>query len=106
MTGVILSGGKSARMGMNKAFLEFEGKRLIDRTVTMFRDIFQEVILVTNSPLEYLDQDCIIVSDIFKNKGALGGIYTGIFYASCDQVFVSACDMPFLNRSFIGHMIK
>jgi molybdopterin-guanine dinucleotide biosynthesis protein A len=106
MTGVILSGGKSARMGMNKAFLEFEGKRLIDRTVTMFRDIFQEVILVTNSPLEYLDQDCIIVSDIFKNKGALGGIYTGIFYASCDQVFVSACDMPFLKRSFIGHMIK
>ena len=72
----------------------------------MFRDIFQEVILVTNSPLEYLDQDCMIVSDIFKNKGALGGIYTGIFYASFDHAFVSACDMPFLNRSFIEHMIK
>ncbi|MCG6536280.1 MAG: NTP transferase domain-containing protein [Syntrophales bacterium LBB04] len=73
MTGVILSGGKSARMGMNKAFLEIEGKRLIDRTMLMFRDVFREVILVTNSPLDYLDQDCIIVSDIFKNKGALGG---------------------------------
>jgi len=91
---------------MNKAFLEFEGKRLIDRTMLMFRDMFREVILVTNSPLDYLDQDCILASDIIKNKGALGGIYTGLFYASYDHVFVSACDMPFLNRSFIEHMIK
>ena len=106
MTGVILSGGKSTRMGTNKAFLEIEGKRLIDRITSMFRDMFREVILVTNSPLDYLDQDCIIASDIFKNKGALGGIYTGLFYASYDHVFVSACDMPFLNRSFIEHMIK
>jgi molybdopterin-guanine dinucleotide biosynthesis protein A len=106
MTGVILSGGKSTRMGTNKAFLEVEGKRLIDRITLMFRDMFQEVILVTNSPLDYLDQDCIIVSDIFKNKGALGGIYTGLFYASYSHAFVSACDMPFLNRSFIEHMIE
>jgi molybdopterin-guanine dinucleotide biosynthesis protein A len=105
MTGVILSGGKSTRMGTDKAFLEIEGKRLIDRITLMFRDIFREVILVTNTPLDYLDQDCIITSDIFKNKGALGGIYTGLFYASHDHVFVSACDMPFLNRSFIEHMI-
>ncbi len=93
-------------MGMNKAFLEIEGKRLIDRTTLMFKDLFREVILVTNSPLDYLDQDCIIVSDIFKNKGALGGIYTGLFYASYNNAFVSACDMPFLNRLFIEHMIE
>jgi molybdenum cofactor guanylyltransferase len=106
MTGVILSGGKSARMGTNKAFLEIEGERLIDRITSMFHDMFREVILVTNSPLDYLDQDCIIASDIFKNKGALGGIYTGLFYASYDHAFVSACDMPFLNRSFMEYMIK
>jgi molybdopterin-guanine dinucleotide biosynthesis protein A len=106
MTGVILSGGKSTRMGTDKAFLEIEGKRLIDRITLMFRDIFREVILVTNTPLDYLDQDCIIASDIFKNKGALGGIYTGLFYASFDHAFISACDMPFLNRSFIEHMIE
>jgi molybdenum cofactor guanylyltransferase len=106
MTGVILSGGKSTRMGKNKAFLEIGGKRLIDRTMMIFKDMFPEVILVTNSPLDYLEQACIIASDIFKNKGALGGIYTGLFYASYDHVFVSACDMPFLDRSFIEHMIK
>ena len=106
MTGVILSGGKSARMGTNKAFLKIEGRRLIDRIMMMFRDMFREVILVTNSPLDYLDQDCIIASDVYKNKGALGGIYTGLFYASDDHVFVSACDMPFLKRSFVEYMIR
>ncbi|MBN1613393.1 MAG: molybdenum cofactor guanylyltransferase [Deltaproteobacteria bacterium] len=93
-------------MGTNKAFLEIDGERLIDRTVRIFREIFDEIILVTNSPLEYLDQDVDIVTDIYKGKGALGGIFTGIFYASGSRSFVAACDMPYLNRSFIEHMIR
>ena len=106
MTGVILSGGKNTRMGTNKAFLEIDGERLIDRTTRIFKDIFQEVILSTNSPLDYLDHDCAIVADIIKGKGALGGIYTGLFFASRDHAFVSACDMPFLNRDFIEYMVE
>ncbi len=105
MTGIILSGGKNLRMGTNKAFIEVNGERLIDRTVRLFKDIFKEVILVTNSPLEYLDQDVQVVTDIIKGKGAIGGIYTGLFYSTFDCSFVSACDMPFLNRNFIEHMI-
>jgi molybdopterin-guanine dinucleotide biosynthesis protein A len=106
MTGVILSGGKSTRMGTNKALLQVGGERLIDRTIRTFRDIFRETILVTNSPLDYIDQDCTIATDIIKGKGALGGIYTGLFYASCDHAFVAACDMPFLSKSFIEYMIE
>ena len=106
MTGIILSGGKSTRMGTNKALLQVGGERLIDRTIRTFRDIFRETILVTNSPLDYLDQDCTIATDIIKGKGALGGIYTGLFYASCDYAFVAACDMPLLNKSFIEYMIE
>lgn len=105
MTGIILSGGKNLRMGTNKAFIEVDGERLIDRTVKLFKNIFKEVILVTNSPLEYLDQDVKIVTDIIKGKGALGGIYTGLFYSNYDYSFFSACDMPFLNKNFIEHMI-
>ena len=105
MTGIILSGGKNIRMGTNKAFIKVDGERLIDKTVRLFKNIFDEVILVTNSPLEYLDQDVKIVADIVKGKGAMGGIYTGLFYSTCDCSFVSACDMPFLNKSFIEYMI-
>jgi molybdenum cofactor guanylyltransferase len=106
MTGVILAGGKNTRMGRNKSFLEIEGERLIDRTVRLLKNIFNDVIIVTNSPLEYLDLDVQIVTDIFKGKGALGGLYTGLFYASSARSFVTACDMPFLNKAFIEYMIK
>ena len=105
MTGIILAGGKNSRMGENKAFLTLDGERLIDRTVRLFRTLFKEVIIVTASPLDYLDQDAAIVTDIFPDKGPLGGIYTGLFYASEEHAFVAACDMPFLNRSFIEHLI-
>lgn len=106
MTGIILSGGENSRMGANKAFLTRDGERLIDRTVKIFKDLFREVILVTNDPLEYLDLDVQIVTDIYKRKKALGGIYTGLFYTFCDHAFVTACDMPFLNQHFIAYMME
>jgi molybdopterin-guanine dinucleotide biosynthesis protein A len=105
MTGVILSGGKSTRMGENKAFLSVNGERLIDRTIRLFRNLFNEVIIVTTSPLDYLDQDAAIVTDIHPGKGALGGVYTGLFYAREEYAFIAACDMPFLNRPFIEYMM-
>ena len=45
-----------------------------------------------------------IVTDLIWGKSALGGIYTGLFYASCEHAFFAACDMPFLQRSFIEYM--
>lgn len=107
MTGIILSGGKSTRMGgKNKAFLAINGEFVIDRVLKIFKELFDETIIVTNSPLEYLDYDVNIVTDIIKGKAALGGIYTGLFYASSEHCFVSACDMPFLNKRFIEYMIS
>jgi molybdenum cofactor guanylyltransferase len=107
MTGIILSGGKNKRMGTNKAFLCLGGERLIDRTIRIYKEIFDEIILVTNSPLDYIDLSCCtIVTDIVKGKGSLGGIYTGLFHASYDHAFVTACDMPFLNGGAIKYMIE
>ena len=106
MTGVILSGGKNRRMGENKAFLAINGERLIDRTVRLFRSIFKEVIIVTTDPTDYLDQPAVIVTDILPDKGALGGIYTGLFFAREQHVFVSACDMPFLSLPLLRYMVS
>jgi molybdopterin-guanine dinucleotide biosynthesis protein A len=107
MTGIILSGGKSSRMGgKNKAFLSLNGEVVIERVLKLFKELFDETIVVTNSPLEYLDYDVHIVTDIIKGKAALGGIYTGLFYASSEHCFVSACDMPFLDKRFIEYMIS
>jgi molybdopterin-guanine dinucleotide biosynthesis protein A len=104
MTGIILSGGKNTRMGENKAFIRINGERIIDRTIRIFRELFQEIVLVTNEPLAYLEFDVKIVTDIVKGKAALGGIYTGLFHASCEHAFVCPCDMPFLSVDFIRYM--
>ena len=107
MTGVILSGGRSSRMGgANKAFMEIAGRRIIEGAVCLLKEIFPEVIIVTNAPLAYLDLNVTLVTDILPDKGALGGLYTGLFWASHPQAFVCACDMPLLNGHFIRHMAE
>lgn len=93
-------------MGLNKAFLEIDGKRLIDRTFAVYRQIFSEIIIVTNDSPSYTEfKDAEVVTDIYPDKGSLGGIYTGLFYAKNDYAFVAACDMPSLNKDFIFFMI-
>jgi molybdopterin-guanine dinucleotide biosynthesis protein A len=106
MTGIILAGGKASRMGgINKAFIEVGGERLIDRTMRIYRSFFREILISTNAPLEYLEFDARIVTDIHRGKGPLGGIHAGLLHADSEQAFVSACDMPYLSEVFIGHMI-
>jgi molybdenum cofactor guanylyltransferase len=107
ITGIILAGGKNSRMGVNKAFLEIDGISLIEKTINIYRQIFNDIIIVTNDPLAYVDfADAVIVTDIYKGKGPLGGIYTGLFYSKNDYAFISACDMPYLNKDFISRMTE
>jgi molybdopterin-guanine dinucleotide biosynthesis protein A len=107
ITGIILAGGKNSRMGVNKAFLSIDGIRLIEKTLNIYRQIFNEIIIVTNDPLAYIEfADAAIVTDIYKGKGPAGAIFTGLFYAKNSYVFVSACDMPYLNKDFILYMIN
>ena len=105
ITGVILAGGENVRMGENKAFLEIHGQRIIDRTAELFQALFSQIILVTNTPLEYSYLDLEIVVDLIPKSGSLIGIYTGLFYSSHAHSFITACDMPFLNRKVIEYMI-
>ena len=106
VTGIILSGGKNIRMGKNKAFLEVGGQRIIDRTAELFQEIFSQVILVTNEPLQYAYLDIEIVTDLIPMSGSLIGIYTGLFYSSNTHCFVTACDMPFLNQKVVEYIIS
>jgi len=107
VTGIILSGGRSNRLGgINKAFIEVRGERLIERTLRIYRDLFAEILIVTNTPLDYLEFDVKIVTDIIPGKASLGGIYTGLFFANSEYAFVTACDMPFLNAQFIQFMME
>ena len=105
MTGIILAGGKNSRMGIDKAFIKINGSRMIDKTMAIYSRLFTEILIVTNHPFPYLEfTGATIVTDIYKGKGPLGGIYTGLFYARNPYSFVSACDMPYLNKDFIEYL--
>lgn len=107
LTGIILAGGKNTRMGTNKAFLEINGTRLMDKTLDIYRQLFDEIIIVTNDPLSYLEfAEAAIVTDIYKGKGPLGGIYSGLFYTKTPHAFACPCDMPYLNKDFIRYLIR
>ncbi len=104
ISGVIQAGGKSTRMGRNKAVLEIGGKRLIDRLVDGLHQIFPEVIIVANTPDLYENLGVRVVPDLIPGKGSLGGIYTATTVASHPWAFVMACDMPFFNPGLIRYL--
>jgi molybdopterin-guanine dinucleotide biosynthesis protein A len=106
ITGIILSGGKSTRMGENKAFIEIEGIPIINRIFTLFQGLFQEIIIVTSEKEQFINLDAKIYSDLFPNRGVLAGLYTGLFFSSFMYSFCVACDMPFLKESVIKYLIK
>lgn len=105
MTGIILAGGKNSRIGMNKAFLKIKEKAVIEIMLTVFYDLFKEVIMVTNCFKEYQHLGVKLVKDIIPDKNSLGGLYSGLVHSACDYSFVAACDMPFINRNLISYMM-
>ena len=105
-SGVILAGGLSKRLGgRNKAFVQIGGKRIIDRQLDVYRRLFDEIILVTNDPVAYMDVDALIVSDHYGQRSSLNGLHAGLFAAAHDYVFCTACDTPFINGALISCML-
>ena len=106
MTGIILSGGKSLRMGENKAFIQFEGIPIVKRIYDLFRGLFQETIIVTNQKELFSDFDSKIFNDLIPDRGVLGGLYTGIFFSTFPYSFCVACDMPFIKKAVVQYLIE
>jgi molybdopterin-guanine dinucleotide biosynthesis protein A len=105
-SGVILSGGLAARYdGTEKALLRVSGIRILDRIYEIYRELFDEIILVTNSPEKFLEWDLLIVSDLFQIRSSLTGIHAGLFYMTNPYAFISACDTPFLKKEMVETVI-
>lgn len=104
VTGVILAGGESRRMGCDKSLLPFAGARFIELIYQRMADLFEEVIVVTNSPGLYGDLPCRMVPDLYPEKGSLVGVHSGLFHSNNDKAFVVACDMPFLSAEVIRRL--
>ena len=105
ITGVILAGGKSSRMGQNKALMSLGGKRLVDRVVEVMGSVFDDLLMVTNTPDVYAELGMPMVRDVWPDKGSLGGVYSAIYHVATPYCLVVACDMPFLRAAVLRYLI-
>lgn len=93
VTGILLAGGKSRRMGMDKARLEIDGEMLFVRSLSLLQRYFPTVLIAGDRP-DLAQPGVRILPDIYPGS-ALGGLYTGLQAAQTDWIFVAPCDMPY-----------
>lgn len=106
ITGAILAGGSSSRMGTDKALLVLDGLTLIEHVSKTMREVFEEVIVITNVPMKYRFLNIPTYPDIYRGCGPLGGIHSAFVHSRAPSVFVVACDAPFVTKDLIYHIIN
>lgn len=106
ITGIILSGGTSSRMGSNKALLPLGEKMVIEHIVELMNSVFSDVILITNTPEEYEFLNMPMFKDIFKVGGPLAGIHSGLVNSKTEENFILSCDMPLMKPEIIKSIIQ
>ena len=109
ITGVILAGGKNARIGgKNKAFIQLNDKSFLNIITSTLEQIFNEIIIVTNNPSDFTAfiNKYSIITDKIKDVGPLGGINSALYHCSAEAIFVVSCDMPYLNKELIEKQIE
>lgn len=105
-TVAILAGGKSSRMGTNKAFVDLNGRTLIAHMLDRIGQVrgVAEVLLIANQPDDYAHLELPTFPDLVPGKGALGGIYTAICHSQHAATLVLACDMPLISPALLAYM--
>lgn len=93
-------------MGENKAFIQIDGIPIVQRIYHLFNALFTEIIIVTNEMELFKNFHAKIYCDLIPDRGALGGLYSGIFHSSSPHVFCVGCDMPFLRAPTIRYLIN
>ncbi len=100
-TAVILAGGKSSRMGCDKAFLSFHGKPLVEHALRVVRDAGAGEVLVSGRPgQDFSAYGFPVLLDTTPDRGPLGGIERGLSVAKHPLVLVLAVDLPHMTPAF------
>ena len=103
---VIQAGGRSSRMGQDKGLMQFGNKKLVGFILEQVAGLGENNFIVSNQPQDYLEFGLPVHTDIYPDIGALGGFYTALSYLETEFVVVLACDMPFVNRKLLLHLLS
>jgi molybdopterin-guanine dinucleotide biosynthesis protein A len=105
MDALILAGGENKRFPVIKGFLEVDGKRIIESTIELLSKIFDRVIISANDPELYFYLSVPMIGDIIEYRGPMTGILSALTIPEVSEIFVTACDMPFINAMLIKYIV-
>jgi len=101
LTGIILAGGKSERMGQDKGLMEWNGKRLVEYSIEALMPFCNNIIIITNNPA-YSFLRFQMVKDIYQGIGPMGGIHAGLKASGNEHNIILSCDMPLIDKEVIS----
>ena len=104
-TGIILAGGKSSRMGEDKGLVLLNGKPMIQYVIEALKEVVSDIIIISNN-VSYNKFRIPVYADIIKDKGPVGGIYTGLYHSKTQLNFCISCDVPMISSDFILWLLK
>src|SRR3972149_9665322 len=106
LTVAIQAGGPPRRMGRDKGLVLLRGQPMIRHLLDRVADLGDEVLVTTNSPEDYAFLGVRLAPDEQPGAGALNGLRTALLAARGDKVLVLGCDMPFVSRPLLSHLIE
>jgi molybdopterin-guanine dinucleotide biosynthesis protein A len=102
ITGVVLAGGANKRFPTLKGFIKVGDSTIIEKNLGLLRDLFNKVFISTNMPETYFFTGAPLIGDVLPSKGPMSGIHSSLINAGGDDIFVIACDMPFVNADVVS----
>lgn len=105
ITGIILAGGKSSRMGTDKGFVSYNNKPFVEHIIKAMQPLVDDIIIISNNKnYEIFGFDCY--NDLVKNAGPLAGIYTGLKYSKTENNLIVSCDVPLINTEVLQKLTE
>ena len=108
----ILVGGRSSRLGRDKAFERIGGRTLAERALLTVEDarVASKIVFVTGNEVEFAIEaarlDALFVFDVIHDRGPLGGLHTALMHATAEWVYILACDLPFVTKQLISNLSR
>lgn len=106
ITGIILAGGESRRMGKDKGLCIYNGNPLIKYSIDILAPLCSKILISSNNELEYNGFGYEIVSDVFSGIGPIGGIYSCLKKSETENNLIISCDMPHLHSGSLEKILS
>ena len=106
ISAAVMAGGKSKRLGQNKALMQINGIKVVESVLNMVSPYVQKVMIITNIPEEYSFLDVETAKDVRPGFGPLSGIHSALSLASSEYVLVVSCDIPLVGFEQVERLVS